>query len=402
MFVKQCFAKFWHQLNKKPIFLILFSFLIWRLFLFFISYFSDAFLSYQPSFPYYDELLPTFSMPRWIFSFANFDGVHYLTIANKGYKGAELIQAFFPVYPLLTRLLNFLVNNFLISGLLIANFSFIVCLYFGYKLTKLDFGTKTANWWLLILLTFPTSFYFGALYSESLFLAITFACLWYIRHEKNTISSILNGLLSGVRVLGVVLLPTLYLEWIKKQPNFNKLSIIEKIKKMWFFIFSFFGLIVFMFYLQKNYNDFLYFFHVQAEFGAGRQESIILLPQVIFRYIKILITVHPINWKYFSYVQDLVMSLLSLAIMAFWFLQKNKDKFRLSYLCYAIPVLIVPTLTGTFSSMPRYVLICFPIFMWLAEKLKKANYLMRIIYFIVSIMLLIINTTLFIQGYWVA
>jgi hypothetical protein len=157
-----------------------------------------------------------------------------------------------------------------------------------------------------------------------------------------------------------------------------------------------------MIFLWLQFEDPLYFFHVQSEFGAGRQESIILLPQVIYRYLKILVTVRPINWKYYSYVQDFVISLFGLVALFGWWLQRRQPKYKASYLWYAVPAFLLPTLTGTFSSMPRYVLVVFPIFIWLAEKLKTAKPICRFLYFGISFCLLVINTVLFIQGYWVA
>src|SRR4030042_3666725 len=58
-------------------------------------------LVFKNSFPYADSvLLPYGQFLLW--SWANFDGVHYLLLAEKGYAFG-LTQAFFPVYPLLIK-----------------------------------------------------------------------------------------------------------------------------------------------------------------------------------------------------------------------------------------------------------------------------------------------------------
>ncbi len=390
-------------LTNLPILIkIILLFLIWRVGLFWVGTKAGHFLPYDPSFPYAKEILSDFKLLRWIYSWANFDGVHYLTIAKKGYVGTGLIQAFFPLYPLLIKALSFVIHNQLLAGLVISNLSFIIALYFGFKLTKIEFGPKTGWLWVLILLTFPTSFYFGALYTESVFLSAILASLWYIRQQKKTISSILSGLSSGLRVVGILLLPTIFLEWKQKKQNWEDLSLADKLKKSWTFIFAGIGLIGFMIFLWIQFEDPFFFFHVQSEFGAGRQESIILLPQVFYRYAKILLTVRPIDWKYYTYVQDFVISLFSLVALFGWWLQRQQQKYRTSYLWYAVPAFLLPTLTGTLSSMPRYVLVIFPIFMWIADKLKTAKSIYRYLYFAISLCLLTINTVLFIQGYWVA
>jgi hypothetical protein len=43
---------------------------------------------------------------------------------------------------------------------------------------------------------------------------------------------------------------------------------------------------------------------------------------------------------------------------------------RLSYLIFIVPALLLPTLTGTLASMPRYGLIAFPLF-YLLGNIKK-------------------------------
>ena len=389
-------------MNRKTLVKIITAFILWRLVLLAAAFFANDLLAYDPSFPYAEILLAGSNLPQWLYSWANCDGVHYLTIADKGYVGTGLIQAFFPVFPLLIKLTALLIGSQLIAGLVIANLAFVGVLIIGYRLTALDFDRSTAWWWVLVTLTFPTSFYFGSVYTESLFLLLVFYSLWYIRHQKNTISALLSGLSSGVRLVGSLLLPTLFLELRKNNPTFNQLSWLQKIKKVSPLLLSALGLAAFMLFLQWQFSDPLYFFHVQSEFGAGREETIVLLPQVLFRYVKILITARPFDCKYFTYVQDLIMTVGGLVILLLWWLEKERDKFRISYLWYAAPALLLPTLTGTLSSMPRYLLVVFPIFMWLAAKLSKSGLIVKAIFLAISISLLLINSLLFVQGYWVA
>ncbi|MBD3250108.1 MAG: hypothetical protein GF381_00870 [Candidatus Pacebacteria bacterium] len=385
--------------TKTAIKKIIVLFLGWRSLLFLVAFLANRVLEYKPSFPYSLKLAST-GLPSWVYSWANFDGVHYLTIVDKGYKGTGLIQAFFPVYPVLTRWLNKLIKlsglaeftgwtgSTIISGLLISNLFFVLALILGYLLIERYHDRKIAFVSVLIMLFWPTSFFFGALYTESLFLSLVFASFLIIGLEKNTISAVLGGLSSGVRLIGAALFPALSLElWLQgKKKLFSYLPL----------ILSLAGLVGFMIYLQQTFNDPFYFFNVQSEFGAGRQESIILLPQVFYRSFKILLTARPFNWKYFSYVQDLVFSLIGLfGLVIGWF------RIRRSWILFGAISFLLPTLTGTLSSMPRYLLVVFPVFVWLATLLqKKKKYL--ICYLIISLILLIINTALFIQGYWVA
>ena len=145
-------------------------FIIWRIFDFLVIFFSQKVIPYLGFFPYRDQL-PSYLLPRWISALANFDGLHYILIAKNGYS--EFEQAFFPLYPLIIRLVAPLFsNNQLLTGLLISNVSFLFGLILFYKYLKLissDSIRFNPILSVLFLLAFPTSFYFGAVYTEGLF-----------------------------------------------------------------------------------------------------------------------------------------------------------------------------------------------------------------------------------------
>jgi hypothetical protein len=160
-----------------------------------------------------------------------------------------------------------------------------------------------------------------------------------------------------------------------------------------------------MAYLQLEFSDPLYFLTVQSEFGAGRQSQLITLPQVVWRYLKILWTTRPFDLKYFIYVQEFVLSLgagLALLAMAYrsWRQRANSKQLLIwiPYLLFAGIAYALPTLTGNFSSMPRYLLACFVLFIYIGQWRWPYFFL----YLTISGLLLIINLLLFTQGYWVA
>src|SRR3989338_11518449 len=148
-------------------------FIIWRLILFFDAYLTSFFLPFRPRFPYSYVLLIPSKLPFWIWSFANFDGVHYLTIAKKGYS-AQFTQVFFPFYPFIigfiSRIFPFL--NEIVIGLCISGLSFILFIYYFVRLLRLNYKDYSIIWILLFLIYFLTSYYFGSLYTESLFMVL--------------------------------------------------------------------------------------------------------------------------------------------------------------------------------------------------------------------------------------
>jgi hypothetical protein len=149
--------------------------------------------------------------------------------------------------------------------------------------------------------------------------------------------------------------------------------------------------------LAIHYGDPLMFLHVQPYFGAGREAGrIILLYQVFWRYLKMLITVDKLTLTYFVVILEFLTGIGFLVLTVFTYFRR-----WYSYLVFMALAYIVPTLTGTFSSMPRYVLILFPGFILLALWAEKYRWV-KILYPIFAIPLLIFCLILFTRGYWIA
>lgn len=370
-------------------------FLFWRLGLLFISFLAVKFLPFKPRFPYHDAILANLSSHQFIWHWANFDGVHYITIAEKGYVGTGLIQAFFPFYPLLIRFLDKIVNNSLYSGLIISNFSFLLGLFFFQKLIKLE-NLKEIKWPLLFLLLFPTSFYFGCLYSESLFFLFTILSFLFMAKKKWFSAACFASMASATRLAGIFIAPALFWEIYQSDLKQKKGQSPIWLKAFFFSIISISGFTAFCFYLNKNFGDPFYFVKVQSSFGASRQtDKIILFHQVVWRYLKMLFTVKKSDVLFYTISQEFFLSLAVLAALI-WGWIKN---FKKSYLIYSFFSFFLPTLTGNLSSMPRYVNLIFPLYFLLAE-LKNKKLKLAILF--ISDILLIINTALFLRGFWIA
>lgn len=370
-------------------------FLFWRLGLFLLDFWANKLLVFKPSFPYTD-ILAKFATP-FFWQWANFDGVHYIMIAQNGYTSiySGITQAFFPLYPLTIKFLSFFIHNFLFSGLLIANIFFLASLLvFKRFLISIKINPYFP---LLLLLCFPTSYYFGAVYNESLFMFLSLSSCLLMEKKKWLLASLFISLAAATRITGLFLIiPLLGLYVSGVSLKNNKIII----KASVYVLIAALGFLAYSLYLYKNFHDFFYFATVQSKFGASRQtDKIILLYQVIWRYLKMFWTVNIKSLLFFTITQEFMatMSVLGLIILGFFKPIKSLNRF---YLFYALAALILPTLTGNFSSMPRYVLVLFPIFIIL-DKLFKKRWQKTIIIFTFTI-LLIINTMLFLRGYWIA
>ncbi len=401
---------------KKNLLVLFLLMVSWREALFLVSMHSDYVFPYDPSFPYVEQVLLNSETPKWLYSWANFDGTHYLTITSVGYWGIGLVQAFFPLFPLFLGYFSLLFGlKPLVGGVTISFISFTIFLFIWFSEMNKKYDEKFAWKNVAVLLLFPTSFFFAAIYSESFFL-VWFMLTWYFARKKNWIGVAISILFaSSSRLIGILLIPAvlinLWVEQYAQLPHRFFISFKPLVKSFSLFIqkdwkkiiiisLGSFGLLGYMFFLQMRYQDPLAFFHVQDEFGAGRETKFITLPQVFWRAVKILHTVERDDWKYFAYAQETAVSFLFLSLWGIGAVKRHQYKISWGELFFSGGAYLLPTLTGTFSSMPRYVLVCIPLFVVLTHLLQRRIFFYGWLLF--SSILLLLNTILFLQGYWVA
>jgi Gpi18-like mannosyltransferase len=390
--------------SRQHLFELCGIYFLWSAAIFLLAWLAPQFFPYQPSFPYAKQLAQASQLPAFLYSFANFDGVHYLTIARQGYLGTGLIQAFFPLYPVFIWLLTPIIGNQLLSALVLSQFTGLTAFLMLYIFVEKHYSSKIAWKASLLFLFFASSFFLHAVYNEGLFLTFLFAGLYFFDQKKYLWAALFGLLASATRIVGVFIFP-MYLILLFSDLHSNLKSFLQRnIWKILLLSLSLFGLFAYMIYLYLLFKDPLYFYHVQGQFGAGRQTELVLLPQVIWRYLKIFSTVDHWTWSYYSYLQEFLLSIWALLLL-FWLTWRSwqrKISFQAGYLFFAWAVYLLPTFTGNFSSMPRYLLACFPLFLGMALSWKKKNVWLYRIYFFTQIILSIINVLLFIQGYWVA
>ena len=359
---------------------ILFLFLIWRTLLFLVAYLSPQFVQpFGATFPYYQERLIATGLPHFIWSFANFDGVHYLGIAKDLYA-YQYTQAFFPLYPILIKTLSYVFSaNLILSGLFISNISFLIGLVIFYRFIENKFNQNIAFWSVIFLMSLPTSFFFGSLYTEGLFFLLIILSFYFADKSDNLKLSIVGFFASLTRLVGVFIAPAIFFE-AKTKSLMPKLIIPL-------------GLIAYMVYLKLEFNNALYFLTSQSIFEQGRSTTkIIFLPQVFYRYVKILATTHGLVFA--NAMFELTVTIFALGILIWGY-----KKIPRSWFVFSILTIITPTLTGTLTSMPRYVLVAFPIFVLLAN-IKNLH--IKLLISLIFIVLQIIVAAYFTQGYWVA
>jgi hypothetical protein len=387
------FTKRSWAINKEVKLLVL-CLLTWRILLFIPFFVSPTFLALQGT--YLGGNINLYRSSPLLWAWANFDGQHYLSIAKFGYR--PLTYFFFPVYPLFIRWIAILLGQSdigrLITGILISHLALIFTCIGLYKLIRIDFTKKIAYLTILLLLIFPASFYFVSVYTESLFLALV---VWsfYLARKGNWAGAVtLAAVASASRVVGIVLLPALFIEMLIQYKNKT-----VSLRHCFLLLIIPIGIISYMLYLKQSAGDHLAFFHSVEIFGAQRSTHLVLIPQVFYRYVfKVLPVVShsysPVVFTtWLEFISAITFLITSIATIF---------KLRISYAIYALGTFIIPPLSGSFSSLPRYAIVIFPAFVILAIGIQKLPKTFRYFIFIVLTISLLYTESLFIRGYWVS
>lgn len=392
-------------MKKKDLIFLLSAFLSWRILLFIFLFLAIRFVPLQKNF--LGGGMANYLANTWLWAWANFDGEHYLAIAQRGYGFGE--QAFFPLYPLVIRSIGMIIGgnlgSFNLAGLLISNLSLLGGLIGLYKLVRLNYSEKVAKLTAIISLLFPTSFYFGAVYTESLFLFLVIWSFYFARKQKWLLASVIGALAASTRFVGILLVPALLTEYFLRQPLKENPLKVQRTFSILLIIPL--GLLAYMYYLRQTTGDWLAFVHALPSFGEQRSSYAVLLPQVFYRYFfKILPS---LNYSYdavasFAYFPVVFTTLLE-TMVAIIFLAigiLSFFKLRLSYAVYLFLGYLIPTLSGSFSSLPRYVLVLFPAFILTSIYLSKANRIVKISIFVLLFLLLAVSTIMFSRGDWIS
>ena len=136
------------------------------------------------------------------------DSQHYLNIAQNGYVATgddRLLIVFFPLYPYLVRGVHFLIDNYLVSGLIVSNLCWVFAAYLLYELALMDTDKKGALRALKYLCILPASFLFSAPLSDSLFLLLSVACVYAVRKSIYPVAGIIGFLAAFTRMPGILL-----------------------------------------------------------------------------------------------------------------------------------------------------------------------------------------------------
>ncbi len=337
---------------------------------------------------------------------ARWDSAWYFNIAYEGYKFQQNQQSnvnFFPLYPMLMKVGHevlkpitpdlILYYRFLLSGILISTVAFFLAIVLLYKLFLLDTDEKTSFLAIFLLLIFPTSYFFTAIYTESLFLLLAVSTFYFIRKNLFILAGLSGYFAALTRPVGILLLIPATIELILARKKLSQ-------KKIMLNLFSLtlipLGLGTFAYYLNKTFGNPLVFIEAAKNWGRNPISSIIFPSDMLLsltKYIKA-----ELNFSHASAANIfLEMLFFSFGLVLSIILLSKKE--RLSYGVWCLTLVLFPIISGVLVSQGRYTLVLFPIFLQLS-KIARKHFLFSYLYSLISSLLLGLLTTLFVNGHW--
>ena len=323
------------QLSQEDIFEALIIFLPVLIIAIFLGYENNQII------PVTKQIGNLYLSKNYLKFLANWDGVIYLNIAKYGYNHFYLVN-FFPLYPLIIRLIDGVIHSYLDSGLLLSWASFVGALYFYIKIVKNYFNLtnrteiiKATILWAL----FPSAIFMLGTFTEALFAFLALGAFYFSLKNQYIKASIMILLATATRINGIFLIPLSALILMKNKLNPKKIILSVTV--------STFGLLSYMLYLKIKYNNGLAFLLTQKNHGW--------LQSSFFSGLN--------NTSIFN----LIFLVIVVISIIYWY---QKDKILA---LYSFLFLMIPIIGGKFGGFPRYTLMDFaiPLMIWSISQ-KKA------------------------------
>lgn len=287
-----------------------------------------------------------------------FDGLWFLRIATEGYRATDGSAVFFPLYPLAVRAVSFAIGGHpFAASIIVSNGAFLGALIVLYSLSATDLSEEAARRTILYVSLFPTSFFFFAPYSESLFLLCAVTSFWAARRRRWALAGVAGALAALTRNVGVILVPALAVEAVHQRME-RKGSALPGIAAS---IFTGLGTLSYMGYWAAKTGDWLAPVTRQVEWErvfSWPWTTLVQGTRFAFRYLG------NTNGGYWLIDWLIVVPMLAAGVYGLF-------RLRPSYGVYAWGGLLVP-LSFVFQSrplmsMPRFVLPLFPLFWAIAH-----------------------------------
>ena len=287
----------------------------------------------------------------------------YMNIVQNWYPSVIKVGAsnfgFFPLYPIMIKLLSFIVQDYFISGIIISNLCLILSCFLIYKIVRLDEDEETSMRSIKYLFFFPAAFILSAVFSESLLLVLFLACFYYSQKEKWAYVGIFGFFAALTKPYGFfIIIPLLY-EYAKSK-GFRIKNV--RLDILYLLLIPM-GIALFSLYCYYLTGDYLAFVHVkQSGWNFYLSNPLTIIKNNLFFK-------NPV--RSFDIYSVLIMMASSILFY---------KKLRISYVLMVLLFIFIPLSSGAnmVAGLLRYSVVLFPIYILLA-KISKNKYVDEIL-----------------------
>lgn len=314
--------------------------------------------------------------------FYRWDSVWYISIADGGYNYSTEHNssiAFFPLYPFIIYIVNAITSLRLgWSGFLASIIFAFLSSYIFLKLLELDYNKSESEKIWLIWLFYPASFFLVSVYAESLFIFLSLLAFYFARKNQWLKWGVAAAFLVITKPYGVFILPvSVYEHWKMTGKIFNK-----------YLIFPIVSLGIFFIYNYLKFGTFLAFAKTQTTWGRSFANPFL----IVISYTKH-IFVNGLKSEPYLVINLGALLFFFVGILLFM-LKRGKP----SYILYSVLLIVPAIFSGTFTSLYRYVLSSFAIFLGIGLFLTNHKYFFGL-YLAISASLLILFASYFVRFY---
>jgi Gpi18-like mannosyltransferase len=301
-----------------------------------------------------------FAVKPTVWTLDRWDGTWYRMVARGGYllvPGRPSDPAFFPLYPIMLRVLHAAGIGWGLAGPLLSNLALLAGLALFYALTREIFSEPLARRATTYLAIFPLSYVFSMTYPESVVLVFLLAAPLAALRRRWWLAAFCAAMAALGRPEGLVLaLPLADIAWRQR----HSLSPAGRGAALTAVVAPVAAIASYSLYLATVLHDPLAW--SQAERAWGRQFR---LSGAYEAFVHLPATIGHDAWL----VRDVVAFFLYVGLLY----AARRAGTPLAWLVAATAVVIVPVFTGAFASIGRFGLLAPPLFWGLAGLTTSAR-----------------------------
>jgi len=340
----------------------------------------------------------SFSLGLIVERLKRWDGGHYVFIAQNGYVkywDKNNLIVFPPLYPILIKIISFVLSNFYISAVAVTTICSIIghSVFFLFLSRILKYSKAKTLRILLLFIFSPIGVFFTLTYAEGLYFMLLILFFYFLYQNKLTLAFIFGFFLTLTKLQGILVILPLTFYIIKgSMKSFNLSSAISNFIRISIVVS---GFLIYLLINLTIYKDPFYFNDRLESYWSKTLVNPVPQYASNFKYTKSLIKQNKIDPVTVDFMSVLIMPILLTVYLVF----QRKKLLPIELILWTTANIILVTSQSWWLSSTRYLCLIFPVFIMI----ESLTWRFKLLYFLtlaVFFCLFISGITNFVQGAW--